>query len=132
MAILIGVIALFAVLSLALAVAQGIAMVRVAPAGAQLGSFLPLGWWKFGRIADKAGPAAVQNLAIYKRAVIAFLVFVVLGLILSGVATSQSPSQAEASLASRHADPRIIPAQFTASFDLRRVATMPGAAILES
>ncbi|KKC39319.1 hypothetical protein WH87_03610 [Devosia epidermidihirudinis] len=132
MAILIGVIALFAVLSLALAVAQGVAMVRVAPAGAQLGSFMPLGWWKFDRIAEKAGPAAVSHLAIYKRAVVAFLVFIVLGLILSGFATSQAPAQTTASLAPSLTDARIIPAQFAANFELRRVATMPGAAILES
>lgn len=132
MPILIGVVALFAILSLALAVSKGIAMVRVAPASAQLGSFMPLGWWKFNRIAEKAGPAAVQHLAIYKRAVIAFLVFVVLGLILSGLVTRQAPATTTASLAPSFINSRIIPAQFAANFELRRVATMPGAAILES
>jgi protein-S-isoprenylcysteine O-methyltransferase Ste14 len=129
MNVLLGVIALFAILSLVAAAIQAAAMVRLAPAGEKLGSFMFLGWWKFGQLEAKAGPAAAQNLNIYKRAVIAFLVFVVLGITLSGWAINQRPAATTVSLIN---DPRVIPADFAFNIDLRRVATMPGAPILES
>ncbi|KQX42691.1 hypothetical protein ASD04_01595 [Devosia sp. Root436] len=126
MSILLGVILLFAVLALVLAVMQAIAMVRAAPVSENLAGFMPLGWWKFRQLEQKAGPAAAQPLNIYKRAVIAFVVFLLLGLILSGWAINQAPAPASAS-AERISDPRIIPAEFAFNTDLRRVATMPGA-----
>lgn len=86
MSILLGVILLFAVLTLVVAVMQAVAIVRLAPASEKLAGFMPLGWWKFGQIAQKAGPAAAEPFNIYKRAVIAFLVFLLLGLVLSGIA----------------------------------------------
>lgn len=134
MSILLGVIALFAILSLLVAAIQAVAIVRLAPASERLGSYMLLGWWKFGQLEQKAGPAAAEHLAIYKRAAIAFIVFIVLGVALSGWAVNQSPAPASASAAPRLInDPRIIPAQFALNTDLRRVATMPGAPkILES
>jgi len=132
MSILLGVIALFAILSLVVAAIQAAAIVRLAPAGERLGSYMLLGWWKFGQIEQKAGPAAAQPLAIYKRAVIAFIVFLLVGLILSGWAVNQAPVSA-ATTSSLINDPRVIPAEFALNTDLRRVATMPGAPkILES
>lgn len=86
MSILLGVIALFAILSLIVAAVQAVAIVRLAPAGERLGSYMLLGWWKFGQLERKAGPAAAPHLNIYKRATIAFLVFIVLGVVLSGIA----------------------------------------------
>ena len=79
MNVLLGVIALFAILSLVAAAVQAAAMVRLAPAGERLGAFMLLGWWKFGQLEQKAGPAAAEHLAIYKRAAIAFITFIVLG-----------------------------------------------------
>ncbi|RYD70179.1 MAG: hypothetical protein EOP84_27135, partial [Verrucomicrobiaceae bacterium] len=67
-------------------------MVRLAPATERLGSFLPLGWWKFRQLAGKAGPAAAEPLQINKRAVIAFLVFLILGVVLSGWSVNQRPA----------------------------------------
>jgi hypothetical protein len=134
MSILLGVIALFAILSLIVAAMQAVAMVRVAPASERLGSYMLLGWWKFGQLEQKAGPAAAEHVAIYKRAAIAFIVFIVLGVALSGWAVNQSPAPASASAEPGLInDPRVIPAQFALNTDLRRVATMPGAPkILES
>ena len=129
MSVLLGVISLFAMLSLAVAVVQGLALVRLAPAGERLGSFMPLGWWKFRQLATKAGPAAAEPLNIYKRAVIAFLVFLVLGVILSGWTVNQRPSApATTALAPTLTDS----IDFAFSSDLRRVAMMPGALILRS
>ena len=134
MSILLGVIALFAVLSLAMAIVQAVAIVRLAPASERLGSYMLLGWWKFGQLEQKAGPAAAPHLAIYKRAAIAFIVFIVLGVALSGWAVNQTPAPASASTEPRLInDPRVIPAEFALNTDLRRVAIMPGAPkILES
>ena len=134
MSILLGVIALFAILSLVVAAMQAVAIVRLAPAGERLGSYMLLGWWKFGQLERKAGPAATEHLAIYKRATIAFIVFIVLGLALSGWAVNQTPPPASATAEPRLInDPRVIPAQFALNTDLRRVAPMPGAPkILES
>jgi hypothetical protein len=134
MSVLLGVITLFAVLTLVVAVMQAVAIVRVAPASEKLASFMPLGWWKFRQLEAKAGPAAAQPLNIYKRAVIAFVVFVLLGLALSSWATNQTPAPASASATPGLInDPRVIPAEFALNTDLRRVAPMPGAPkILES
>ncbi|WP_332687221.1 hypothetical protein [Devosia sp.] len=133
MSVLLGVITLFAVFTLVVAVMQAVAIVRVAPASEKLGSFLPLGWWKFRQIEAKAGPAAAQPLTIYKRAVIAFIVFLLLGLFLSSWTINQTPAPQSASAEPRLInDPRVIPAEFAFNTDNRRVATMPGALLLES
>jgi hypothetical protein len=127
MSILLGVIVLFAVLSLIVAVMQAVAFIRLAPAGAQLGAFMPLGWWKFRRLRAKAGTAAEQPLKAYMRAVIAFLVFIALGLIVSGWALVQAPTADMAATSHPINDWRVIPAQFAFNIDHRRVATGPGA-----
>lgn len=133
MSILLGVIVLFAVLSLIVAVMQAVAFMRVAPAGARLGAFMPLGWWKFRQLRAKAGPAAAQPLNVYMRAVIAFLIFIALGLIVSGWTLVQAPGAAMAATKPRPInDWRVIPAEFAQKTDNRRVANMPGALILES
>lgn len=133
MSVLLGVIVVFTVLALVVAVMQAIAIVRTSPAGENLAGFMPLGWWKFNQLEAKAGPAAAPALTIYKRAVIAFVVFLLMGLILSGWAVNQAPPAASASAEPRLInDPRVIPADFALNIDLRRVATMPGAPNLES
>lgn len=127
MSVLLGVIVVFAVLTLIVAVMQAIAIIRVAPAGENLAGFMPLGWWKFNQIEAKAGAAAAPALNIYKRAVIAFVVFLLMGLILSGWAINRAPAPVSASAEPRLInDPRVIPAEFALNTDLRRVATMPG------
>ena len=129
MSILLGVILLFAVLTLVVAVMQAVAIVRVAPASERLAGFMPLGWWKFRQLEQKAGPAAAAPLNIYKRAVVAFLVFLLLGVVLSGWAVNQQPASAAAALGT---DTSIVRSEFAFNTDLRRVATMPGALFLES
>ena len=126
MSVLLAVILLFAVLSLIVAAVQGAAMVRLAPAGERLGSFMPLGWWKFRQLEGKAGPAAAQPLNIYKRAVIAFLVFVVLGVVLSGWTLNQRPAPSTASITP------VSLIDFAIISPVRRVAPMPGVPLLES
>ena len=117
MSVLLGVILLFAVLTLAVAVMQAAAIVRVAPASENLAGFMPLGWWKFRQLEQKAGAAAAQPLNIYKRAVIAFIVFLLLGLALSSWTMGRTGASTDTAF----------------NPDLRRVATMPGAPkILES
>ena len=133
MSVLLGVIAVFALLSLLVAAVQAAAMIRQAPAGAQLGSFMVLGWWKFAALQTKAGPAASAYVDIYKRAAIAFLVFIVLGVLLSGWAVNQGRGAQATTSSLLINDLVVVPAQFAFNIDtdLRRVA-MPGVPLSES
>ena len=116
MSIVLGVIAVFAVLTLVVAVVQARAMVRLA-AQPGLASFFPLGWWKFSALEARSGARAAAHVQVYKRSVVAFIVFVVLGLVLSGwAANSRAVSAGVAAL----------------SFSLASLpATGPGALSLE-
>jgi len=131
MSMLLGVIAGFALLSLVVAVMQAVRMVRLAPAREELGPFMLLGWWKFNRLAAKAGPAAAQHVQIYQRAAIAFLVFIVLGVILSGWAVNQAAMPPAPVTSGLLVNPAGAPADLAFNTHLRRVA-MPGAPLVES
>jgi len=131
MSMLLGVIAVLAILSLIVAAMQAVRIVRLAPASEALGSFIVLGWWKFDTLLAKAGPAAAEQIAIYKRATIAFLFLIVLGVMLSGWAASQGPAQHAAAGPGPVSNPAIMPAHFAFNTDLRRVA-MPGDTLVES
>ena len=133
MTVLLGVIAVFAILSLVVAITQARAVIRLAPASAEIGPFMVLGWWKFAKLDAKAGPAAATNLQIYKRATIAFVVLVLLGVMLSGWMVSQSGGdQPVASLDGVILMPLADANKIAFNTDLRRVASMPGATLLES
>ncbi len=131
MTILLGVIALFAILSAAIAVVQAVTISKLSPAGKwQDWTF---GWWRFDAIATRAGLSGEEPVAIYKRAVIACLVFVISGLLLSGWASSQrANATSTAAMQHKMTDWRVLPARFAETNLLRRVANMPGATILES
>ena len=130
MSILMGVVLLFAVLCGGVAAAQAVAINRVAPAGEWRGWLL--GWWRFGEISQRAGLSASAQAAIYKRAVIACLIFVVFGLLLSGWAANQR-SMANAALdLPLLSVGRFDTAGLTETTYLRPVAPMPGATSLES
>ncbi|MCS6758020.1 MAG: hypothetical protein MO852_02125 [Candidatus Devosia euplotis] len=124
MSILLGMIAVFAILSLVVAVRQAVKIVRLAPASAALGPFMVLGWWKFATLEARVGLATAADMAIYKRAAVAFLILIVLGMMPSGWAANQSVPRASAEGASI-TDPGNTPTAFTFNTDLRRVA-MPG------
>jgi len=85
MVFFLGVILAFAVLSAIVAAAQAVAISRLAPAGEWRGWLL--GWWRFAEITQRAGLSGEANAAVYKRAVIAFIAFLLLGLVLSGFAS---------------------------------------------
>lgn len=133
MSILLGVIMLFALLSAVLAAGQAIAISRLAAASGPGWREWLFGWWRFERVSGWAGLSGEVQAAIYKRAVIACLAFVILGLILSGWAVNQRQSMAPVADAVPLNDWRVLPAaQFAEQFELRRVAPMPGTTILES
>lgn len=132
MSVLLGVIAVFAVLSWIVAVIQAVAIMRLASReGHSWGDFL-IGWWKFDAIRAKAGPDSESYLSIYKRAIAAFIFFLLLGLVLSGWMTSQRSQPASTAETGMINDPRVIPATLALNPDNRRAATVPGALILES
>jgi hypothetical protein len=131
MSTLLGVIMLFALLSALLAAGQAIAISRLAAASGPSWREWLFGWWRFERVAGWAGLSGEVQAAIYKRAVIACLAFVILGLILSGWVVNQR--QAPVATSALVNDWRVLPAaRFAEQFELRRVAPMPGATILES
>jgi len=133
MSILFGVIGVFAVLSWVVAVIQAIQIVSLAPKGERLASYFALGWWKFGQIQAKAGPAAAPHIRIYQRAVGAFLVFVILGVVLSGwMINANRPAASAEAPAQLLNDPRAVSVDFAFNTESSRVAKMPGAPVLES
>ncbi|SFV31929.1 hypothetical protein SAMN05216456_1496 [Devosia crocina] len=133
MSILLGVVMLFALLSGLLAAGQAMAISRMAAAsGASWRDWL-FGWWRFEQIAHRAGLSGEVQAALYKRAVIACIAFVILGLILSGWAVNERQGSAAIEAAETPiTDWRVLPARLAEQLELRRVATMPGATILES
>lgn len=130
MTILLGVVLLFAVLSGAAAAAQAVAINRVAPAGEWRGWIL--GWWRFGEVERRAGTAGAQQFGIYKRAVIACVAFVLLGLILSGWAANQRSMAVAILTNSDFIGQRFDTAGLIDHSYFRSVASMPGAISLES
>ena len=86
MTFLLAAISLFALLSGILAAGQARTITQMA---AMKGQDWLFGWWRFDAIAAKAGLAGEEHAAAYKRSVIAFVVFLVLGLLLSGWIASQ-------------------------------------------
>ena len=135
MTILAGVIAVLAILTLAVAVREAMAVVRLSPQSQGLGGFFLLGWWKFNAIAAKTGPEAQPHLAIYQRCVIVFVLLVVVGVVLGGFGARIAPA---ASTVAEQTGPltfsRVIPAQFAILIPLpaSRAAAMPQAARQES
>jgi hypothetical protein len=130
MSILLGVVLLFAALSVALAAGQAVAISRLAPAGQWRGWLF--GWWRFGEISQRAGLAGEVQAAIYKRAVIAALAFVILGLVLSGWVVNQRPDGAAQITPKKLNGWRIDTAALSPHSILRPVASMPGAILVES
>lgn len=131
MGILLGVILLFALLSGALAAGQAMAISRLATAGGPSWRDWLFGWWRFERISGWAGLSGEVQAAIYKRAVIACLVFIIFGLILSGWVVNQREETAQTGAVSLN-DWRVLPAHLAEHSDISRAAPMPGALILES
>ncbi len=133
MSILLGVILLFAFLSGLLAAGQAVSISRLASASGANWRDWVFSWWRFERIASWAGLSGEVQAAIYKRAVIACVVFVILGLILSGWVVNQRDSVAPVNAAAAPInDWRVLPARLAEQFEIRRVAPMPGNTILES
>jgi hypothetical protein len=130
MNILLGVVLLFAILCAAIAALQAVAINRVAPRTAWRGWLL--GWWRFSEISQRAGQSAATQANIYKRAVIACLVFVVFGLVLSGWTINQRPAVTAALDHEILNGQRFDAAGLTDTSYLRPVAPMPGAISLES
>lgn len=130
MTVLLGVVLMFAILSVALAAAQASAISRLAPAGQWRGWLF--GWWRFAEIERRAGLAGEAQAGIYKRAVIAALAFVIIGLILSGWMVNQRPAGAVAIVPKTLNGWRIDTAALFPNFLFRPVASMPGAISVES
>ena len=130
MTILLGVVLLFAALSAVLAAVQATAITRLAPAGQWRGWLF--GWWRFAEIEQRAGLAGEAQAGIYKRAVIAALAFVIIGLILSGWMVNQRPAGDAALGPKTLTGWRIEAAALSPNSLLRPEAPMPGAISVES
>lgn len=131
MNILLGVLLLFALLSGGVAVMQAVAINRLVPAGAPAWRGWLFSWWRFEAVAARAGLGGETQAAIYKRAVIACLAFVIAGLILSGWVVNARKPDAAAAVDYKINDGRVLPA-VAVTINSRSVAKMPDAAVLES
>jgi hypothetical protein len=130
MTILLGVVLLFAALSAVMAALQAVAISRLAPRGQWRGWLF--GWWRFAEVEQRAGLAGEAQAAIYKRAVIATVAFVIIGLVLSGWVVNQRPDGAAAAEPKTLNGRRIDTAAQSPDFLLRPVAPAPGAFSVES
>ena len=130
MTILLGVIVLFAVLSAVMAAAQAMAISRLAPSGAWRGWLF--GWWRFAEVERLAGLACAAQAGIYKRAVIATVAFVLLGLILSGWVVNQRPNGATDISSKKFNGWRVDTAVLNLNSSIRPMVSMPGAIPVES
>jgi hypothetical protein len=86
--IFVGVLALFAVLSWAVAFMASIALVRMSSKGTRFRNYGRLGWWRFAELEADLGPGSLPHLSAYKRASIAFLICASAGLIIGGYLTT--------------------------------------------
>jgi hypothetical protein len=130
MTILLGVVLLFAVLSAVLAAVHASAISKLAPEGQWRGWLF--GWWRFAEVEKRAGLAGEAQAAIYKRAVIATVAFVILGLILSGWTVNQRPDGAADAAPKKLNGWRIDTAAMNPNSSIRPLASMPGAIPVES
>ena len=130
MTILLGVVLLFAALSAAVAAVQATAIARLAPEGQWRGWLF--GWWRFAEVEQRAGLAGEAQAAIYKRAVIATVAFVILGLVLSGWVVNQRPDGAAEAAPKKLNGWRIDTAALNPNSSIRPLASMPGAIPVES
>lgn len=130
MTVILGVVLLFAVLSAVLAAVQALAISKLAPAGQWRGWLVS--WWRFAEVEQRAGLAGEAQAGIYKRAVITALVFVVLGLILSGWAVNERPNGAATAAPKKLSGWRIDTAALNHDPIYRPQVPMPGAISLES
>ena len=130
MTTLLGVVLLFAFLSAAVAALQAAAIGRLAPDGQWRGWLF--GWWRFAEVEQRAGLAGEAQAAIYKRAVIATVAFVILGLVLSGWVVNQRPDGAAQIERKTFNGWRIDTAAFNPNSSIRPMVTMPGAILVES
>jgi len=127
MQILAGIVALFAILSLALAIREAVAIVRLSPASTGLGNYFLLGWWKFGELEARIGPDAQPHMMIYKRSAIAFVVFVIIGVVLGGLSSNLASHAATVAERTTPNDISVLPAQFAFQIPLpaSQAAVMP-------
>jgi hypothetical protein len=130
MTILLGVVLLFAALSAVLAALQATAISRLAPEGQWRGWLF--GWWRFAEVERRAGLAGEAQAAIYKRAVIATVAFVIIGLVLSGWVVNQRPDGAAQIEPKIFNGWRIDTAALNPNSSIRPMVTMPGAILVES
>lgn len=87
------VLMLLAVFSWVIAVIAAIQVVRLAPKGQRLRTYGQLGWWRFDDIRNALGEAVSPHIMTYKRAVVAFLVLIVAGLVLASLVSTQIQNQ---------------------------------------
>jgi hypothetical protein len=96
------VLALIAVVAWNIAVIAAFRIAKLAPAGQRLDAWLSLGWWRFAKVRELAGDAAIPHVKRYTQAFLAFFAAAVAALIIAGLLAiaeqngTSSPGQAAA------------------------------------
>jgi hypothetical protein len=83
--VVIAVLGLFAVFAWGLALISAIRIVRMAPAGQRLGTYVRLGWWRFADVEAVIGPEVEPLLRTYRRAFLAFFFCVLAAIGIGGL-----------------------------------------------
>ncbi len=73
------------------AVVSALSLVGMAPSGGRFDTLMDLGWWRFGAIEARIGPAAQTHLSRYRMAFMAFFLIV---LVVAVAAILLSPNSA--------------------------------------
>lgn len=77
--------ALVAVVAWNIAVIAAFRIARLAPAGRRLDAWFSLGWWRFAKVRELAGDAAIPHIKRYIQAFLAFFAAVLTAMILAGL-----------------------------------------------
>lgn len=96
--ILLLVLALIAVVAWNVAVIAAFRIARLAPAGRRLDAWFALGWWRFAKVRELAGDAAIPHIKRYVQGFLAFFAVIIFALIAAGlmaIAAQSSPTSDE-------------------------------------
>jgi hypothetical protein len=86
------VLVLVAVVAWGVAIAAAVRITTLAPAGQRLETWFSLGWWRFARVRELAGDAAIPYIKRFVQAFLAFFAVVLAAIVLTFLVAMSSPS----------------------------------------
>jgi len=96
---LLPVLALIAVVAWSIAIIAAFRITRLAPAGQRLDALFSLGWWRFAKVRELAGDAAIPHIRRYIQAFLAFFAAILTAIViavLAAIATQNGAPEGQA------------------------------------